>query len=247
MKSNDIIKNTLFCFYKENELIFASKLYKTTLYNHVSEASFYKTLERMCKSGELAKIARGIYYLPKVGKYGIIPPTDNDIISSFTQDSTGIIVGYSLYNALNLTTQVPKSIEVMSSSVEKFTKTIRNVVVHQVIIDYTENIKNMIYILEVLQNYYNIEDMNNISFTKFTKKLINWYDDEVFKKVIDVIHYKKSTIAFLREILNFYGVKNNLNIYLLSASKYKCPKMEEIYEIKQVYYEDELTTLKSLV
>ena len=233
MQNNNIIKNTLSNF-KENELIFASILYKTKLYNQVSEAAFYKTLERMCKSGELVKIAKGTYHLPKVSKYGIVPPSEKEIICSFTKNGTGTIVGYSLYNALNLTTQVSKSIEIMSSTLENFTKTIRNVVVHQVQIDYTENVKNMIHSLEVLQNYYNIQDINNLSFIKFTKKLADWYDEEIFKKVISAINYKKSTIAFLREILNFYDVKNNLNIYLSSLSEYKYPRMEEIYETTRV-------------
>lgn len=233
MQSNNIIKNTLSNF-KENELIFARKLYKTALYNQVNEAAFYKTLERMCKSGELVKIAKGTYHLPKVSKYGIVPPSEKEIISAFTKNGTGTIVGYSLYNALDLTTQVAKSIEVMSSTIENLTKTIRNVVVHQVQIDYTEDVKNMIHSLEVLQNYYNIQDINNLSFRKFTKKLADWYDEEIFKKVISVISYKKSTIAFLREILNFYDVKNNLNIYLSSLSEYKYPRMEEIYEITRV-------------
>lgn len=51
----------------------------------------------------------------------------------------------------------------------------------------------------------------------------------IFKKVITVINYKKSTIVFLQEILNFCGVENNLNIYLSSVSKCKYSKMEEIY------------------
>lgn len=233
MLSNNIIKHTLSNF-KENELIFASKLYKTSLYNKVSEAAFYKTLERMCKSKEIVKIAKGTYHLPKVSKYGIVPLSEEDIISAFTKNCTGTVVGYSLYNALDLTTQVGKTIEIMSSSLDSFTKTIRNVVVHQVQIVFTENVKNMIHGLEVLQNYNNIQDINNLSFIKFTEKLADMYDEEIFKKVISVINYKKSTIAFLREILNFYDVKNNLNIYLSSLSEYKYPRMEEIYKTTRV-------------
>lgn len=233
MQNNNIIKKTLLNF-KGNELIFANTLYKTQLYNYVNEAAFYKTLERMCKSGELVKIAKGTYHLPKVSKYGIVPPTDKEIITSFTKNNTGTVVGYSLYNALNLTTQVAKSIEVMSATIESFSKTIRNVIVHKVQIDYNENVKNIIHGLEVLQNYYNIQDINNLSFINFTKKLADLYEEEAFKKVISAINYKKSTIAFLREILNFYGVKNNLNMYLSSMSEYKYPKMEELYEITRV-------------
>ena len=220
--------------YKENELIFASKLYRAKLHKQVTEASFYKTLERMCKSGELVKIAKGTYHLPKISKYGVIPPSEKEIISAFTENGTGIIVGYSLYNALNLTTQIAKSINVMSSAIEGFTKTIRNITIKQVQINYSENIKTMINALEVLQNYYEIQDINKFAFISFTKELAEKYNEEAFKEVISIINYKKSTIAFLQEILNFYGKKNNLNKYLSSLSEYKHPKMEALYEAAQV-------------
>ena len=233
MQTRNVVKKIL-SNYNGNELIFASKLYKNDLYDQISEEAFYKTLERMCKLGELIKIAKGTYHLPKVSKYGVVPINDQEIVSTFTKNGTGTIIGYSLYNALNLTTQVAKNIEVMSSALENSTKTIRNVTVYQVQIDYTENVKNMIHGLEVLQNYYNIQDINNFSFIVFAEELANCYDEEIFKEVITRINYKKSTIAFLREILNFYGKENNLNAYLSSLSEYKYPKMEEIYETTRV-------------
>ena len=233
MKSSAVIKTAL-SIYKENELIHASKLYRKELVNQISEAAFYKTLERMCKSGELVKIAKGTYHLPKVSKYGIVPLSEKEIISAFTENGTGTVVGYSLYNALNLTTQISKSVDVMSSALESLTKTIRNITVHQVQIDYSENIKNMIHSLEVLQNYYSIQDINNSAFVAFTRELADRYNEETFKVVISTISYKKSTIAFLREILNFYGKENNLNMYLSNLSEYKYPKMEELYETARV-------------
>lgn len=229
MESSLVIKNALSC-YRENELIFASQLYKTKLYNYISEAAFYKTLERMTKSGALIKIAKGTYHLPKISKYGTIPPSEKEIIDSFIDNSKGIIIGYSLFNDLNLTTQVAKNIEILSSNIDSYTKTIKNVIIRQVQIDYTENVKNIITSMEVLQNYYNIQDINNYSFLELTKKISSWYNEAAFKKVNNIVNYKKSTIAFLREILNYYGVKNNLNIYLSSLSEYKYPKMEELYE-----------------
>ena len=44
------------------------------------------------------------------------------------------------------------------------------------------------------------------------------------------MRYQKKTISFLRNILNHYGVENNLNKYLSALSEYKHPTMEEIYE-----------------
>ena len=106
----------------ENELIFASKLFNEKLKNQVSEESFYQTLGRLCKSGELSRIAKGTYYRPKISKYGIVPPSEKEIISAFTESNSGTVIGYTLYNNLKLTTQLPKKVEVLSSRMDQQTK-----------------------------------------------------------------------------------------------------------------------------
>ena len=113
----------------KNQMIFASQFYFNYLYDQVSESSYYKTLERMCKSGELSKIAKGTYYRPKTGKYGIVPPSQREIVNAFIENKCGTVIGYSLFNSLRLTTQVSKTIEVLSSQIEGQTKTIQNVFV----------------------------------------------------------------------------------------------------------------------
>lgn len=220
--------------YQPNELIFASKFYKEYLQGKVNEATYYKTLERLCKSQELMNIAKGVYHLPKKSKYGIVPPSDEEIISTFVKNEKGMVVGYSLYNQLNLTTQVSKSIQVISSNLEGFTKTIRNIRVQQVPIVFTQEIQNMIKGLEVLQNFYEIQDINYKAFIKFTKAIARNYIEELFIREELYKRYKKSTIAFLHEILNYYHKENNLDIYLSELSNYKYPKMEELHKIARV-------------
>jgi len=221
--------------FKENELITASKIYREELSTQISEAAYYKTLQRMCEAGELVKIAKGTYHLPKRSRYGIVPPSEKEIVSAFTGNETGVVIGYHLYNTLDLTTQISKTVNVMSSSIEGATKTIRNVVVVQVPLKFSTDIKNMIQGLEVLQNFNNIQDINYPAFLIYTKKLATSFDPESFQEVMDAKPYKKSTISFLREILNYYKVENDLGKYLSSLSKYKHPRMEEIYEAARVY------------
>lgn len=233
MKQNTIVREALEC-YKENELIFASKLYHEKLYEQISEVAFYKTLERMCKSGELVNIAKGTYYLPKCGKYGNVPPSEKEIISAFTENQTGTVIGYTLYNNLNLTTQVAKTVNVLSSALDGFSKSIRNIKIRQVSLEYTDVIQNMIHGLEVLQNYYRIEDIDNSAFLIFAKEFAESYNNEAFNEVMDKMNYKKSTISFLREILNHHKVPNNLDVYLSALSEYKHPIMEELYEATQL-------------
>ncbi len=229
MKRNPVVRDAVGRF-NENELIFANKLYKEKLSFQIKEDAYYKTLQRMCEAGELVKIAKGTYHLPKYSKYGIVPPSEKEIISAFTDNESGTVIGYSMYNELGLTTQIAKSVEILSSVPESFTKTIRNVVVHKVPLLYSPEIVDMIRGLEVLQNFYTIQDLDYPAFIAYTEKLAKTFNADAFKEVISVKKYKKSTISFLREILNHYNVPNNLDEYLSSLSEYKHPTMEELHE-----------------
>jgi len=173
--------------------------------------------------------------LPKVSKYGIVPPSEKEIISAFTENETGTVVGYSLYNSLNLTTQISKTVTVMSSALEGLTKSIRNVIVHQVPLEFSKEITNMVHGLEVLQNFNEIEDINYSAFLAYTERLAESFSAAAFEEIVSAKAYKKSTIAFLREILNYYKVKNNLNGHLSTLSEYKYPKMEELHEAARIY------------
>ena len=48
------------CNIKENTVIEASRIY-TFLADDMTEAAFYKTLERFCQSGSLVHLTKGLY------------------------------------------------------------------------------------------------------------------------------------------------------------------------------------------
>lgn len=229
MTNAQIITRTMEQF-PENELIFASKLYTEQLSEAVSEETYYQTLSRMCKAGSLCRIAKGTYYRPKTSKYGIVPPSQKEIVAAFTEPDKGTVVGYSLYNSLKLTTQVAKTVEVLSSRMEQQTKTISNVFLQFCDLVYTPEVKRTLHVLEVLQNFGEIQDLNYRQFLSFCEQFAHEYDASALEQVIQKMRYQKKTISFLRNILNHYGVENNLNKYLSALSEYKHPTMEEIYE-----------------
>lgn len=229
MTSTQMISKTLNQI-PENELIFASKLYAAQLSGEVTESAYYKTLERLCKSGELCKIAKGTYYRPKKSKYGIVPPSQKEIVSAFTEPDKGAVVGYSLYNNLKLTTQVSKTVEVFSSQIEQQTKSISNVFLQFCNLVFTSEVKSMIQMLDVLQNFNEIQDLNYGQFLTFCEQFSAGYNEAVFELVCQQMRYSKRTISFLRNILNYHGVINGLQRHLSSLSEYKHPTMEEIYE-----------------
>jgi hypothetical protein len=214
--------------FSENELIFASKLYAEQLSEAVSEEAYYQTLGRMCKAGTLCRIAKGTYYRPKTSKYGVVPPSQNEIIAAFTEHDRGVVVGYSLYNRLKLTTQIPRKVEVLSSQIEQQTKTIGNVRVKFCDLVYNSESKDMIRLLEVLQNFSGIQDMNYRQFLSVCQNRVSKYDDNVFEQVNQQLRYQKRTISFLRMILDHHGIKNGLSKHLSALSEYRHPTIEEI-------------------
>lgn len=214
----------------ENELIFASRFYKSELESVTTEATFYQTLGRLCKAGKLCRLSKGTYYRPKVGKYGVVLPSQREIVAAFTSEENGTTIGYSLFNRLKLTTQISKTVEVLSSQIDQKTKNISNVLLQFCDLIYTPEISGMVHMLEVLQNFNSIQELNYANFLQYTETFAKTYSDETFAAVIRQKHYQKKTIAFLKEVLSYYGVNNNLSKYLSCLSDYKHPSMEDIYE-----------------
>lgn len=60
------------------------------------------------------------------------------------------------------------------------------------------------------------------------------YRSNALEQVLGQIRYSKRTLSFLRNILNYYGVPNELDKYLSSLSGYKHPTMEVLYETASV-------------
>ncbi len=217
----------------ENKLIFANKLYEEQLRGQVKEGAYYQTLGRLCKSGVLCRIGKGAYYRPRKGKYGSIPLPQSEIISAFTKNGAGTVVGYAMYNELKLTTQVSKSVEVLSAKVEQQTKSIGDVSLRYCGLEYTPEVINALSMLEVLQNFHAIQELNYGQFICFCEKFSLRYSEMAVQQVVVARPYKKRTLAFLKSILEYYNVPNGIGRYLSALSEYKYPSMEAIYEAAQ--------------
>lgn len=218
----------------ENKLIFANKLYEERLHGQVTESAYYQTLGRLCKRGVLCRIGKGTYYRPRQGKYGLVPLPQSEIIAAFTENGTGAVVGYAMYHELKLTTQISKSVEVFSAKVEQQTKSIGNVSLRYCGLEYTPEVTNALSMLEVLQNFNEIQELNYQQFLHFCEKFSARYNETAVQQVISARQYKKRTLAFLKNILEFYGTSNGISKYLSPLSEYQYPSMEAIYEAAQL-------------
>lgn len=68
-------------------------------------------LSRLCKQGIIKRLKKGRYYKPRSTSFGILGPTENDIISNLLT-ATRYISDIAAFNTLGLTTQVPSEITI---------------------------------------------------------------------------------------------------------------------------------------
>ena len=141
-------------------------------------------IERLNKKGKINRVSKGIYVIPDECEFGVIPITEEDIINEFTSNEKGVVVGYRLYNILNLTTQVAFKFNIYSSKISEECKIINTVTIKYADLEFTNEIKTMIEYLEVLENFRTIQDLNYLNFIKYTEKFINAYNDFTLEKIL---------------------------------------------------------------
>lgn len=214
-----------------NQLIFSSRFYIEEFSESVPETAYYKTLERLCQKGTIVKLSKGIFYRPEKSRFGECPLSQKDIIDSIISNHRGIVVGYTLYNSLSLTTQISKKVEVFSSAIDQATKSIGNIDLKRYTLEYNDRTCQMIAILEILKHFNEIQDINYNQFFEYCRKFCEGYDENIFEEVNEKIAYPKRTISFLRNVLAYFNVPNTLRRYISDLSTYKHPRMEEIYEL----------------
>lgn len=218
--------------YPELKIIDAHKLYQEK-FNDVSEQAFYQTFSRMVKTGEIKRLTKGIYCIPKKGRFGDTVSSEKNILEHYlgSNHNRGVVVGYRMYNKYKLTTQVSKRVEIYSNMTLQENRHILNVFIRKANIRFDKPTIRLIELLEVLQNYKKIEDLNYASMIKFVEASIEFYDKKVLDKLVRVIGYKKSTLASLKNVLDYYGTENEIDEYLNGTSKYNALRMEELNEI----------------
>ena len=128
-------------------------------------------------------------------------PSEKEIIATFTENGIGMVVGYTMYNAMRLTTQVSKNIQIYTSALDEQKKQIGNIFLQKYDIVFSPEVVRMVVMLEVLQNYNRIENLNESQFKKLCAEFAGQYDEEVCEYVLSNISYSEKTIARLKAII----------------------------------------------
>lgn len=212
----------------ENKILTAKQVYKQ-LPEHFSEQAFYQTLTRLTQKGMLCHLTKGLYYRPRCSRFGVVPLGEQAIVEHYTAGGQGMVVGYRLYYQLGLTTQISKNVDILSNVLQENKKTVSNVKVSRLDLNFDATICNAIATLEILQNYRNIEDINHRKMAEYMRKFALNYSEDAIRTVLGHRKYKKATIAFLAAFLGYWNTKHTLQQYLSRLSTYAVPQMEEFY------------------
>ncbi|SHJ86468.1 hypothetical protein SAMN02745751_03575 [Dethiosulfatibacter aminovorans DSM 17477] len=204
----------------------------STRFENIPDLAYQKIFSRLEKNGELDRIVKGIYYKPEKGMFGNLRMSNKTISEYFigSNNQYGLYIGYRMFNRLGLTTQISKSIIIYSRRIQQQSKKIGNVTVKKIDIKLSEKRIKLIELLEVLQNYRFIEDLDEKNMYHYLSRIGEFYSYKDMENILGVIKYKKRTIASLRNVLDYLGIENDLARHLNSSSKYGELNMEELYE-----------------
>ena len=217
--------------YSELEIIDAQQLY-TSQFENVPEHAFYKTISRLTQSKEIERLTKGIYCKPKIGRFGKMISSEKNILEYYLgmSGNKGVVVGYRMFNKYKLTSQISKGVEVYSNKTEQEKKKVLNVEIKNANLKFDVSTIKMIELINFLENYYRIEDLNKYNAKLFIEDAVTYYNDKTLDKLIKMIGYKKSTLASLKNILDFYKVNHSISRYLNRLSNYKSISMETLNE-----------------
>ena len=187
----------------------------------MGQDAFFRALERLNDDGIIVRIGKGLY----IKRADKDKDLDEILLNYFfgEDNARGMFIGYRLYNKYRITSTKNDTVELFSEVIRTKEFNVGHIRVRKpgVILDF-ENTR-IIEALEILQNYYSIDGLDKNKFARYAKQFARGYNDEVAVYVISNTRYKKSTIAFMKKILDMYKVENSLMQFLSYSSKYKVP------------------------
>lgn len=200
------------------------------------ESALKIALYRLVKSGKIERLSKGRFYKPKPGIVKNLKPNEYEIFKDLLIDGNktiGYITGYSIFNSLKLTTQVPNVIQIAVNFDKKGLK--RNIYTVKFVRQWNKITKDNIALLQILDCIRFIKTIPDTiienSITRISILLKELSDSEK-KQLIDLaINYPPSTRALTGAIFEQSGYTefaNKLQKTLKSTTWYSFNISQEL-------------------
>jgi hypothetical protein len=180
-----------------------------------SKDAVVKALNRMAASGKISKLAKGRFYKPRKTQFGALQPSPYQIAKDFLEQNdelVGYITGYSAYNNLGLTTQIPSALQIGTNKYRRAIK--RGMYNISFIVQPNKITKKNIELLRILDAIRFIKEIPATTPNEACSRLISIISQLPEEKKITlsnlVLKYSPSVQAICGAILEKTGVENSL-------------------------------------
>lgn len=172
------------------------------------ESALKIAIYRLVKSGKIERLSKGRFYKPKPGIVKNLRPDDYEIVKDLLEDGdrlVGYITGYSIFNSLKLTTQVPNVIQIATKFDKKGIR--RDKYTIKFVRQWNEITRDntpLLQLLDCIRFIKRIPDTNIVkSISRLSILIDELADNEKEKLVKLAINYPPSTRALLGAILEY--------------------------------------------
>ncbi len=205
MKTTEYIAYTIDRFPKGYVFTYADFITKVN-----KKEAVIKALNRMVKSGKIAKLSKGKYYKPEKSVFGELPPNQRQVVKDLLEEkgkTTGYLTGYSIYNQFGVTTQVSNVIQIGKNEIRPAFKRDRYKISF---VKQKNNItKENIPLLQILDTIRYIKKIPDTSLAESCKRLlviIKWISHDDKTKIVKLaLKYPPSTRALLGAMMDELG------------------------------------------
>ena len=149
-------------------------------------------------------ISKGVY---AIGKLNV--QDEPDIVREYTENGKGMVVGGILYQGMGLSSYHPLVTEIYTNAMTSEHKNIGRFHLTRVNLEFTDSIVNLIVLLELIRDGYNIKGSNFFTLNATIDDLLSCYSDNLFEKIISEIHYPYAMAHSLHKNLEEKHILNN--------------------------------------
>jgi predicted transcriptional regulator of viral defense system len=175
-----------------------------------------KYLNRLVESGKIKRLSKGRFYKPKKGIIGNLKPNEYEVVKDLLIDgnkTVGYITGYSIFNSLKLTTQVPNVIQIAVNFDKKGIK--RGIYIVKFVRQWNKITKTNIPLLQLLDCIRFIKSIPDATIANSINRitiLLKELSESEKKQIVDLaINYPPSTRALVGAIFEQSGYPDFAN------------------------------------
>jgi hypothetical protein len=180
-----------------------------------------KKIERLIAEGTLKRASKGVFYKPKQTVFGALQPREDELLKLYlfkNGQRVAYVTGTGLYNAMGLTTQIPATIVIASTTRRTFTS-ISNLRIKPIksYVEVTDDNYKFLGILDAIKDFNRIPDRDKKTvISLLTNKLKSLMPNETANLIKYGLNYPPRARALLGALLE--RANNNLEFNVLKAS-----------------------------